>query len=322
VPLRIAEVSRQHSRAEADAEVEALSVRTSAVAPALRALVAGLVDYAGLFPPAGLDMARAAAAYGEYLASADAWMLGRFVVPAARLDELVSAAAAHPNSALWRLSVLAGEDAADDARRVQAFNTQHAGRFVVDVAEARAADAERIAALTRAFGDRPALYVEVPADPDPHELLDVVRRAGARAKIRTGGVTPDAFPRAAHVARFLSRCAALRLPFKATAGLHHPLRGEHRLTYDPNSPSTTMFGFVNVFVAAVLATRGASEADLVAVLEERTPLAFSFDDEGMSWRAHRVSVGELAAARASFAVAFGSCSFREPVDDLQRLAFA
>jgi hypothetical protein len=83
-----------------------------------------------------------------------------------------------------------------------------------------------------------------------------------------------------------------------------------------------MFGFMNVFVAGVLAARGAGEDELVAVLEERKASAFSFDDEGMSWRGHRVSVGELVAIRASFAVAFGSCSFREPVDDLQQLALS
>jgi hypothetical protein len=317
-------VSRQHSRAEADAQVEALTVRTPTASPALRALVAGLVDYAGLFPPAALEMAPAAAAYAEYLASADAWMLGRFVVPVARLDELAAAArdVAGPGSTPWRLSGLVGDDVEGDARRIRSFNAQHSARLVVDAAEGRAASAERVAALARALGGELPLYVEVPADPDPAELLDAVRRAGARAKIRTGGVAPDAFPPAAHVARFLARCAALQLPFKATAGLHHPLRGEHRLTYEPDAPTATMFGFLNVFVAGVLASRGASEAELAAVLEERSPSAFSFDDRGMSWRRHRVATGELAEARARFAVAFGSCSFREPVDDLQELALA
>jgi hypothetical protein len=79
---------------------------------------------------------------------------------------------------------------------------------------------------------------------------------------------------------------------------------------------------VNVFAAGVLAAHGASEAELVAVLEERSPTAFSFRGDGMSWRTHHVSIGELATARASFAVAFGSCSFREPVDELQELALA
>ena len=298
-------------------------MRTPTASPALRALVAGLVDYAGLFPPAALTMSAAMTAYAEYLASGDAWMLGRFVVPVARLDELASTAGGiEPGPAAWCLSALAGEDVEGDARRIQSFNAQHAGRFAVDAIEAKATDAERIARLTKVFGTRMPLYVEVPADPDPRPLLEAVQRAGARAKIRTGGVTADVFPPATHVARFLSRCAALHLPFKATAGLHHPVRGEHRLTYAANAPSGTMFGFLNVFVAGVLAVHGADAAELVAVLEERNASAFSFDEQGMSWRRHRVSTGELAADRASFAVAFGSCSFREPVDELGQLALA
>jgi hypothetical protein len=297
-------------------------VGTLTASPALRALVAGLVDYAGLFPPASLHMVAATRAYAGYLASEDAWMLGRFVVPVARLDELAAAAGgvAGGPTAPWRLSALVGDDVEGDARRIQAFNAQRPSLFLVDAVEARAAGADRIDVLARRLVSWHPVYVEVPSDPDPTALLEAVQRAGARAKIRTGGITADVFPRAAHVARFLARCAALHVPFKATAGLHHPLRGEHRLTYAPDAPSATMFGFLNMFVAGVLALRGATETELVGVLEERRPSAFSFDAEGMSWRQHRVPVGELASARASFAVSFGSCSFREPVDALRELA--
>ena len=149
-----------------------------------------------------------------------------------------------------------------------------------------------------------------------------MRRVTRAASSRSTRSRPDAFPPAEHIARFLSRCAALHLPFKATAGLHHPVRGEHRLTYAHDAPSGTMFGFLNVFVAGVLAAHGADEAELVDVLEERNATAFAFDDEGMSWRRHRVSTGELAGGRASFAMSFGSCSFREPVDELGQLALA
>jgi hypothetical protein len=290
--------------------------------PALRALVAGLVDYAGLFPPAELSMSDAVAHYASYRASTDAWMLGRFVVPVARLEGLAAEAARHTTTATspWRLSALVGDDASADADCIRTFNASQAGRIVVDVAEVKAASAERIGLATRALGVELAVYVELPHVADPRALLEVVRGCGARAKIRTGGVTADAFPDAAGLARFIARCAELGVPFKATAGLHHPLRGDHRLTYGPDAPSATMFGFLNVFVAGALATVGVSEHELVAVLEERQGSAFTFGADGLRWRDQHVPLEQIARARASFAVAFGSCSFREPVDDLQELA--
>lgn len=287
-------------------------------APGLRALLSGLVDYAGLFPPATLEMPAAVAGYRDYLASPDAWMLGRFVVPVARLAELAEASVARSHAAPWRLAALAGDDPPTDADRVAAFNAAHGERLVVDVVEGRASDPDAIARLAGAFAGAATVYVEVPHDADPRTLLTAVRRAGAHAKLRTGGVVAGAIPPVAQVARFIARCAELGLPFKATAGLHHPLRGEYRLTYAPGAPSATMFGFVNVFVAAALACAGVTEAELAPLLDERDVAAFRFDAGGLAWRDRRLSLDQLAAGRR-FAVAFGSCSFREPVDDLREL---
>ena len=290
--------------------------------PSLRALVAGLVDYAGLFPPAMLSMTEAVARYASYRDSGDAWMLARFIVPVVRLDELAAGAAPYLAStgSPWRLSALVGDDAAAEADCIRSFNRSHAGRLVVDVAEVKAASVERIDLVSRALGAALTVYVELPHAADPRALLEAVRRTGARAKIRTGGVTADAFPSARQLARFIARCAQLGVPFKATAGLHHPLRGEYRLTYQPDSPVATMFGFLNAFAAGVLALAGMSEDALVDVLEERRITSFSFAADGLRWRSHMVTLEQLAWARASFAIAFGSCSFREPVDDLQELA--
>ena len=144
-------------------------------------------------------------------------------------------------------------------------------------------------------------------------------RLDPQFSVRTGGVVPGAIPTVEQVARFIARCAEARVSLKATAGLHHPVRGEHPLTYEPDAPSATMFGFVNVFVAAALALAGEREQLLAAVLDERDARAFRFDDVGASWRDRRLSLDQLSAGRR-FAVAFGSCSFREPVDDLQELA--
>jgi hypothetical protein len=311
---------REHSRRGNDEDEKVTAIPRRPL-PSLRALVAGLVDYAGLFPPAALEMPAATAHYAKYLRSPDAWMLGRFVVPAARLGELAAVAAQHrlPRSAPWRLSALLGDDMVGDVSRVEAFNTEHGGAFIVDAVEARADSAERVRALSDALTPALVAYVELPLGGELRELLDVVGRARVRAKVRTGGVTAESIPPPAQVARFLMHCAELRVPFKATAGLHHPLRGEYRLTYETGAPSATMFGFINLFVAAALAATGASEADLAAVLEERDPAAFEFLASGLRWHHREVSVDQIAAARASFAVAFGSCSFREPVDDLHEM---
>jgi hypothetical protein len=285
-------------------------------------LVAGLVDYAGLFPPAGRSMVEAVEEYAAHLESPDAWMLGRFVVPTGRLDELASAAGGRvvPARMPWRVSALVGDRPDVDAAAIHAFTLEHGGVLRVDAVEAKADSLQRIEAVCRAMRAGLDTFVELPLEPDPWPLLKAVRSAGLSAKMRTGGVTPDAFPAPALVARFLLRCAELEVSFKATAGLHHPLRSEQCLTYEPDAPRCMMFGFLNVFLAAALAARGVTEPELVALLEERHGHAFAFTHSGAQWRDHVLSLDELMRARRTFAISFGSCSFREPVDDLRELA--
>ncbi|HUI54709.1 MAG TPA: hypothetical protein VLY04_07035 [Bryobacteraceae bacterium] len=141
----------------------------------------------------------------------------------------------------------------------------------------------------------------------------------AFAKFRTGGVTPDAIPGTETVADFVYRAAARRLPFKASAGLHHPFRSERPLTYAPDSPRGVMHGFVNVFTAAAFAWHGAERATVVAILNETDPRAFEFLDDELRWRGRRLSTAQVDSARRDFAHSFGSCSFEEPVADLREL---
>lgn len=285
---------------------------------ALRALLAGVIDYAGLFPPAALDMERAVANYAEYLAGPDAWALGRLVVPVSRLGELAEAkGAVAPGGVRWRVSAIAGSDLAADLARVGEWNAQRADA-VVDTIEARLTSADEIgrqAPLARGVD----LFVEVPVGDDPLPLLRAIRDAGAKAKIRTGGVTADAFPSSEQVARFLARCVSLGLACKATAGLHHPIRSTYRLTYAPDAPSGTMFGFLNVFLAAAYLRAGLGEREARDILSVSDPADFAFDDEGVTWRGHRLTTDALREARTTVALSFGSCSFREPIDDLHAL---
>ena len=299
----------------------------------LRALLAGSIDYAGLFPPAALEMADAVRQYGAYRSHPDAWALGRFVVPAARLGELEEAAVGVVPPAMtgesshgaadsgWRLSVLLGSDVASDLRIIGEFNCRHAASgapaMSADAVEARADSVEAIDRLLAAMPRWAQAYIEIPLDRDPAPLVAAIVRGGGRVKARTGGVTPEAFPPAAAIARFLRACTDAAAPFKVTAGLHHPLRAEYRLTYSPDSPRGTMFGFLNVFLAAAYMANGLGDAEAIRLLEERDPDAFRVSSDAIEWRGRGLDRDAIAAARTSGIVSFGSCSFTEPVDELR-----
>jgi len=110
-----------------------------------------------------------------------------------------------------------------------------------------------------------------------------------------------------------------RVPFKATAGLHHPIRSMRALTYAGDSPRATMHGFLNVFCAAALAWHGLGEGTVSELLEETDPAALEFDEAGFAWKGHRLDTSQIQTARREFAHSFGSCSFEEPVADLREL---
>jgi len=244
----------------------------------LRALVSNLIDYAGLYPPAGLPLEEVLARYRRYRSSPECWMLNRLVLPASKLAEARL-------EDCWRVALLVEGGTGLLPKQVETVETKDGACLSLPT------------------------YVEAPID----------RIANGFAKIRTGGLTPDAIPSSQHLADFLHTAAARRLPFKATAGLHHPIRAEHPLTYAPDAPRAVMHGFLNVFVAAAFAWMHAPLPVPTEVLEETDARAFEFQDGELRWRGHSISTGQIADARANFAHSFGSCSFEEPVEGLREL---
>jgi hypothetical protein len=295
---------------------------------AVDALLAGLVDYAGLFPPAGLEMRQAVESYATYLASSEREILGRFILPLARVGEFERIARAflpsEPESEPWRLSVLVGGDTAGAARQMLEFNDRHtplseSGNALIEVVELKAETPDAVKIHCSALPGVFTAYVELPLGRGVTDLVEAVSSVGARAKIRTGGTTPDSFPRAQDVVDFMVACKRFNVAFKATAGLHHPLRGAYRLTYEPAAAEGTMYGYLNLFVAAALVYRGGPEKDVLDALVETDATAFSFSDTAVEWRGIEIPTAELRAVRENFANSFGSCSFREPVDEIREL---
>lgn len=280
----------------------------------IRALMSGAIDYAGLFPPAARTMADAVRNYATYHSGAHAWMLGRFVVPVARLEELASAFASLPAAPgpPWPVSVIAH---ASDAAALATFNTRYAAHLRIDMVEAPRTSVDGVADLA-AIAPLYDVYAEVDATGDPAPAIAACARHCVGAKIRTGGVTADAFPTPRAVARFIRGCVDARVRFKATAGLHHAWRDEYPLTYEPHAPRGTMFGFAGVMLAAAAATAGADEDELVQALTARGA-DFAISNHEIVLPSGRTLPAELvAAARHAGIQSFGSCSFDEPVDEL------
>ena len=234
------------------------------------ALLSQLIDHAPLFPPASLDMPEALEEDRRARQSSNSFMLGRFVCPVSRLSEL-------PDMGCGISAVLDAPIPADS--RLEAVETYpyfDPGSGIPNVSE---------------------IYVEVPLDEFVDDRLDHLAEFGLNAKVRCGGTS---IPDTGALARFIGACRQRRLPFKATAGLHHAIAsdGEH--------------GFLNLLGAVVF-------DDAEAALSESDPQAFALDSEGFSWRERHAGPDQLARARRERLHSIGSCSFAEPVEELEKL---
>jgi len=246
-----------------------------------RALLERLIDHAALFPPASMSMEDALAEDRAARASDHAWMLDRFVCPASRLGELDGLGAP--------VSVVVDAPLESEAAAVEKR-----------LGEPRPEPRELIETVGRLRELSPEVYLELVLTKGWRDELPAaigsVAAVGGRVKLRCGG---DHVPSSEQVALVLVACRDAGVVMKATAGLHHPLRSEEE------------HGFLNVLSAATLAhARGAGAVALAELLEARTLDELPLEELG---------AGEVRAMRERLFKGFGSCSWREPVDDLRAL---
>jgi hypothetical protein len=239
---------------------------------ARHALFGGLIDHAPTFPPAQLPLAEGLAEHERVRNGDAAWIVNRFVCPASKLPEL--------GDERLRLSVVIDEGRLPEAdERIEAV-------------EAAEIDPEVL------IDAAPEVYCELPLRYDVSFRILQLGELGIRAKVRCGGATT---PRLPDLAGFVSACRRLGVPFKATAGLHHPVR------------TTDEHGFLNLLAAAVF------DDDEEEALAEEDESAFSVTAEAFSWRERSAGTEEIARIRQELFVGFGSCSAQEPIDGLATL---
>ncbi|MGV3709152.1 MAG: hypothetical protein ACO1Q7_09945 [Gemmatimonas sp.] len=301
---------------------------------AVRVLLDSIVDYAGLFPPASVNMATAVRNFAHYRASENGWMLGRFICPAKQLEQFSKEAEMYlprdAGSIAWQISVTGSGDVGADMAAIAAFNDRHRMCFdeysaTADAYEAKANTLVDVREIHERVPVTLRTFIEVPLTEDPTPFVEAISRTGRRAKMRVGGITADAFPASEQIARFLMACANMGVVAKATAGLHHPLRDAYRLTYEDNAQHAMMYGYLNVFLATALVGSGAGMRDVVAMLEERDASHITFDATHCHWaggsKPYALDRSFLAQMRDRGLVSFGSCSFTEPVTETRALGW-
>lgn len=298
---------------------------------AARAFFHGLIDYAGLFPPESREMPGAIEGFLE-ARTLRPEMVNRFIVPDKRLEELGQLLTSVDD--LWPLAVTItapqgdwGRGLADEVVSMRVVRDAMSPVAIFDAAEARIPDDvcrdPAVAAILKSAQTSLAtlfrvVLFEIPSTEDWRKLipqtLKAISEAGAAAKIRCGGAAVEDFPSPEQIGLFIAECHALSIPFKATAGLHHPIRH-----WDPE-PGVMRHGFLNVVGAAVLATKGVSDVDLLTeIIEEEEISAFDLSDSRFRWRGYLADPAEVAVARNTFMLGYGSCSFTEPVAELLEL---
>ncbi len=256
------------------------------------AFATGLLDDAAMFPPGSLPLDAAVPAHRRHRAAPHAPAVGPLVVAATALPTLHAILAETPGAPLAvALTAPDGPAQALDALRA-------ADPALVDVVALEIAVPDDPAAFFAGLGTPgPDVYAEIPRDARRDDVLAGLAATGHRAKFRTGGVTADLYPGVDELAAAISAAVAAGVPFKATAGLHRAVRAT-----DP-ATGFDQHGFLNLLLAAHAARTG---GDVAAALAERDPAIVA------------AAVADAAPARRSF-LSFGTCSVREPLDDLAAL---
>ena len=301
-------------------------------AASLRALLSRTIDYAGLFPPANLSLEQSLRNHAQYVRDPDVWMLGAFILPVAEFDVAspwlnefdrehpvrISALGPRTENSGGFLDSLSGAQSAIDA-----FQSRFAGMASIEQLEMPLppdASADVLASSCDALKHTNVkVFWEAPAKLARRAIGLIAENnktnqgRGFGFKLRTGGVTAEAFPSSDSLAAVLFAAVNDAVPIKFTAGLHHPVRIFHE------SVQTKMHGFLNVLGAGVLARAYRwSESQITKMLDDEDPASFRFTGDAFAWREWKISPEEIAKFRDSIC-SFGSCSFDEPREDLRAL---
>ena len=312
----------------------------------------GIIDYAGMFPPANLELTPAFSNYLDYINSDDEWMMDKFVCSMRSFEEITDTDSNvykllqdYDSKRLISFSLLltGGMTAKEFLKSLEAelkfikyftdnnTNTE-ANSFEVKI-PIELFERHNANGLKTFLNDcsnfldnfdmsKSIIFLE-PAVNDNYEFMfeklahtsaEIENQGRFGFKLRTGGITPELYPSTEQAAFALKTCKDNMVRFKATAGLHHAVRHYN------DSVSTKMHGFLNIFGAGVLAfSNPLSLKEINDIVKDEKAASFIFTEDEFRWNDVPASAENITKARNEFVNSFGSCSFDEPKDDLKKL---
>jgi hypothetical protein len=265
-----------------------------------------LVDDAAMFPPGELPLVKAVAAHRAHRTAPYADLVGPFVCTDQDLMAVAKEASSTGDTPLEVSVVITGGAGGIESAVRYGDRSPDITVTAVEVRLRAEEDLSRNALrVVRACDDcmdEENAFIEIGLGGAWERALDVVADAGYAAKLRTGGLDSYLFPDAGQVASFITACLDREVAFKCTAGLHNAVR---------HTAADTGFehhGFLNVLLATRASLDGASQAEMVAVLENR-------EGGTLAGQARELTAEQAAGTRRWF-TSFGSCSIDEPRHDL------
>tara|TARA_R110002124_G_scaffold246052_2_gene411147 strand:- start:8597 stop:9589 length:993 start_codon:yes stop_codon:yes gene_type:complete len=315
-----------------------------------------ILDYAGLYPPASLPLNDAFGEYIKHYQSNEFWMLSKFVAGTNYLSDLVELINAYEESPKpFLITAVAAQSVSLQGFKQVVVATKKTITNAVNKSSKeirvpsleiklpenlfKAADTtelqEAIEYAVNEMTSSPILpyeiFFEISGFAFEQTNIDLIVDmlsnhlavlaskdleyfSNIGFKIRCGGVEAFQFPPIDYLAHAIHSSVQKKIPLKFTAGLHHPVRHYN------STVSTKMHGFLNVFGATLLCHhKGLSKAEVRNMLEDENPNNFIFSDAQFIWKDYSIASDEIQLLRSHYVTSFGSCSFDEPVEDLQEL---
>lgn len=286
----------------------------------LRAFASGLIDYAGLFPPASLELSQVVENYITYHKWAEHWMLARLICPVTQLNELgknIRMLGGVENKVGVIGLVGSAASSTEIGTNINAFHQKYGDSAQIESIECKLNELETKEAISSLVSLTPyTTFFETTNSDRIDEVLKLLQQVGAGFKLRCGGLKAQEFPSVEEMARSIILCREANVPVKFTAGLHHPLRHYNQTTL------CKMHGYVNVFGGAMLDhVHHLPQKELENILSDEESSHFQFTDDAFQWNNLSIDVETITSLRQSSILSYGSCSFEEPIDDMKELGW-